>query len=269
MTPIISFLMCYRVNHQLNSGNDIYTFFDSFTQHIPELDHSKFEFIIKIDSDDVIASLVLSDVQRKYKTLNIRFESYDRWSGRATLYLNYAYLFTQRSMSSRFIGFITGDCLITRNFLTEIETLLNDKQANYCIFSSQLDYNQLEHAGNYRVNHHWAGGGLTEPFPIVSVRVIEVVGGMGWQSNIDNWLSLLNVICYHKYGVMLYKRTPLPYIELNPVRQQMLIDEYYGRFNEEMYTSISQKPQNSYYFNLVEQQAQNIYLNMREEKIVK
>jgi hypothetical protein len=76
--------------------------------------------------------LVLSDVQRKYKTLNIRFESYDRWSGRATLYLNYAYLFTQRSMSSRFIGFITGDCLITRNFLTEIETLLNDllHQAN-------------------------------------------------------------------------------------------------------------------------------------------
>ena len=129
--------------------------------------------------------------------------------------------------------------------------------------------NQLEYARRYRVVDHWTKGGLTEPFPIIATKLLEVIGNMGWQSNIDNWLSLINVIFYHTYGKLLYKRTPLPYIELNPIPQKFTEDNYPTNFNADMYTSHSKLPESQYYFNLVEQQVKNIYFDMINEGIIK
>lgn len=264
--------MCYRANHVIDGQNDIVAFFSSFVKHIPEQDHHKFEFIIKLDTDDETA--IECFVSKKllydwYPSLKIRHIVYPRWSGRATLYLNYMTMFSKRNPASRLVGFVTGDCLVVRNFLPELEHHLDDVRRDYFIFSSQLDNQNLEYARRYRIHSHWAKGGLTEPFPIVSARLLEVAGGMGWQSNIDNWLSLLNVVCYHKYNVLLYKKTALPYIEINKIPQKFNEDNYPSHFNEDMYTSISQFPQNHYYFNLVEQQAHNIYLNMKAEGVIK
>lgn len=270
--PLITFLLCYRLNHVPDGDNDIFSFFDSFIKYIPELDHSKFEFIIKLDKDDLAAHKLLIELNTlkiSYPSLNIYFIVYNRWNGRATLYLNYAYMFSKRNPVSQAIGFVTGDCLVTRNFLPELEQALNSREKDYFIFSSQLDEEKLEYSRRYRHVNHWAGGGLTEPFPIVSAHLLEVIGGMGWQSNIDNWLSLLNVICYHKYNFLLYKKTALPYIELNPIPQKLIGDDYDNAFNLDMYTSISKAPENPYYFNLVEQQALNIYLNAKHEGIIK
>lgn len=272
--PIVTMLMCYRANHIINRQNDIVAFFDSFLRHIPEEEHNKFEFIIKLDSDDEygLNQLITKEgdlgLQETFPTLRIRFIIYPRWSGRATLYLNYMTMFSKRNPSSQCVGFATGDSIITRNFLPELEACLQSREKDYFIFSSQLDRERLEYAHRWRVVDWWAKGGLTEPFPIVSCRLLEVIGSMGWQSNIDNWLSLINVICWHRYGFMLYKKTHVPYIEINPIPQTMIEDNYPDKFNTDMYTSISKLPENSYYFNLVEQSALNIYLNMKAEKIL-
>lgn len=268
--PLITFLMCYRANHIINRENDIVAFFDSFLRQITKQDHSKFEFIIKLDSDDEYAIKELFEIglKQEFPTLNIRFIIYPRWSGRATLYLNYMTMFSKRNPSSKCTGFVTGDCLIARNFLPELEICLESKECNYFIFSSQLDMNQLEYVRRYRHVDYWTKGGLTEPFPIIACRLLEVIGSMGWQSNIDNWLSLINVIFYHTYGKLIYKKVSLPYIELNLIPQKMIKDDYLSNFNSDMYTSCSKFPESQYYFNLIEQQVKNIYLNMKAEGLL-
>ena len=255
LAPLITLLMCYRYSG--DAELDIIPFFRSFIFHIPREDWDKFEFIIKVDTDDIEGFTAVHLLRQLYRKLCIRIVKYDRWSGRANLYLNYALMFSKRNTSSKFIGFVTGDSVFVRNFLPD---LLKHEDTHF-IFSSELDNNVLEYAGKYRVNHHWAGGGLTELFPIVTCNIIEICGGMGWQSNIDNWLSLLNVVCYHKHGVMLYRKTAEPYIKLTGLKTEFKpIDT---SFNDDMYVSVSQKPKNQYYFDLVEQQAKNIVLNIK------
>jgi hypothetical protein len=101
---------------------------------------------------------------------------------------------------------------------------------------------------------------LTDTYPIVSTKIFEVIGNCGWQIHIDATCALLNVILYQKYGINLDYLLDSKYLSrMDSVRADKL-NPPQNPFN----TSIP-----SYYYTLIEQQAKNIYLNMKEDGVLK
>ena len=72
---------------------------------------------------------------------------------------------------------------------------------------------------------------------------------------------------YNKYKVTLSKDVG-PWIEFNLNKKpKHLPDHFPSKYNQEMIVSISKQCQVDYYFDLVEQQAKNIYLNMKADGV--
>ena len=89
----------------------------------------------------------------------------------------------------------------------------------------------------------------------------SITSGFGFQSNTDNWISLLNVILYNKYGIDLTK-----IVEVFCLRnEQSDYNICKGEIKYDMLViNAGMFITNSFYFNLIEQQAKNIYLNILE-----
>lgn len=269
--PILSFLVCCRF---CKENNILYKFLDSVERvfNTPE-QRKQIEILIKFDIDDekAIREILEKELLKKYPLI-IRPYFYRRWEGRLTLNLQYMFLFSRKAKTSKYIVFATDDCVVEGNFLPIIEKHLNQP---YCIFTRHSHKKEkLEAAREYKKpkeegGYLWSGAGLTEPFPIVSDRIIECCGNMGWQVNIDNWLSLLNVIMYTKYKVNLMIDLLIPHIGFNPNPIGKQPEYFVGHFNMEMFVSGTKTCENDYYFDLTERQAKNIYLNMKEEGYIR
>jgi hypothetical protein len=268
--PIVSYLICVRTLRGITEKDSLYSLLNSFISQVPEQDWNKVEFLIKFDVDDTVAIVdwVIGDnLRTRFPKLNIRVFAFHRWEGRRSIYLNYWYLFTRRNISSKFIGFLTDDVTFQANPLYHIEKHL-DKE-----------YVMLSHVHNREVLHsikdwelettRWSCGSLTEPYPTVSVKILEICGSMGFQSNIDNWFALINVILYCKYKIDLYYDVP------NVFHRNSFSDMSFNptnflpsKFNEEWLVDDSKPSNDSYYYCLVEKQADNIYLNMKIQGII-
>lgn len=265
-TPLISFLINFRTIKLTNGNNDILSLFDSYMANIKPENRYLAEFIIKFDIDDEFAlhKFILEDTFRnKYKDLIIRPCAFRRWEGRSSIYLTYSYLFSQRNPTSKWIGFLTDDFTFTRDIIEDIKHL--DKK--YTILNTQQTEIALKGIDNWRTNLSWAKSPITECYPIITPDIIEICGGMGWQSNIDNWLGLIGAILYKQYNYNIFNYiTPFYSRNTEDKLSLNLSDNYPAKFNKEMFVDDTTSPKNDYYFNLVEQQAKNIYLNIKENK---
>jgi hypothetical protein len=263
MNPLISFLMPCRTRGEYHQGKDIFSFFDSCVKHL-SAHVDNMEFLIKFDEDDEMAQKeVLSGQLNQYPFI-IRPIMSKRWEGRKCINLFYTYLFQNRNPASKFIGILSDDALVVRDFIPDVIARSNEK---YCIIGDNGGNKKLmnEVGQRWRQLNTWTSGKICTSFPISTANIIEITGNMGWSVNVDGWFGLIALIMYEKYQVDLWRNVEL-YMSLN---WKQIPEERYtpinSTFNDDMYLSISQACKNEYYFTLTEQQAKNIYLNMKYE----
>ena len=265
-SPIISLLMCYRASRDINT---LYNLFDSAIRETENGNLKKIEFLIKFDSDDkrgIKEFLIDDSLIKKHPNLIIRPFIYRRWEGRHSLNLHYMFLFSRRNKSSKFIKFISDDSEFYQDPIPTITPFLND---NYIICSSRPhSIEKLDSITDYRTDNRWISAYLTGPLPLVSSKIIEIIGNTCWGLNTDNWLTLLNLVLYHKYKINIVEAVDFMHL-CGRVFESYGDDIFKSSFNIDMLVSVNNLPKNLYYFDLVEQQAKNIYLNMKEDGLIK
>ena len=222
-------------------------------------DDTNCEVLIKYDSDD--------DLQPDEKYFSkfpftVKKFVWSRGEGRHSFHLDHFYLFSQRNLDSRFILLCADDFTFTKkNFIDDILKI----EEEYCFVGPrrprvELYKDRWKQPAIMEVWKHNEGVSL----PCVSARCIEVLQNYGWQCNGDNWLTLLTILMYEKFGMDLWKTVPSFY-DRNPTDG----GSGYGESYNNMEMDGSRNPQNPYYFHLVEQQAKNLYLNIVADKLIK
>lgn len=256
---LVSFLMPCR--NKGNGPRTIYDFLNSVMDIIPKEDLSKMEFLIKFDTDDSKQTF------EKYP-LKIKTFVFNRWEGYNTLYLIYQYLFSKRDQNSRFVIHASDDSVIkpeARYFLQDLEKI-KDKYSIINAVEIPHTIEKLEKVRNYRnTSNLWATGFLTEPYPVISTRIIEIMGNFGWQPCADATFALLNIIMYAKYGINLVQTFNYRHIDRidNPIKSR---EVFKSDFNEDMKINDSEKSTNDYIYVLTERQVDSIYFNMKYEQ---
>tara|TARA_R110000824_G_scaffold30225_2_gene99740 strand:+ start:3070 stop:3852 length:783 start_codon:yes stop_codon:yes gene_type:complete len=217
------------------------------------------EVLIKYDSDD---ELQLDESYFSKFSFSVKKFVWSRGEGRHSFHLDHFYLFSQRNLKSRFILLCADDFTFTKkNFIDDI---LNNEE-EYCFVGPHRPRVEL-YKGCWRqpsvmeVWKHNEGVSL----PCVSARCIEVLQNYGWQCNGDNWITLLTILMYEKFGIDMWKTIPSFYTR-NPTDGA----SGYGKSYNNMEMDGSRNPENPYYFKLVEQQAKNLYLNIIADKLIK
>lgn len=273
---LLSVLVCCRMTRGIGGPTDILKLISSIFQYWSPLSQSKTEILIKFDLDDELAIHEVLEKNMLEKIVTdfgspsppkLRYFIYGRWEGKKTFNYHYQYLFSQRNPKSKFITFATDDSFYQKDLLHVLNIPISkygvDKPKIFirsCMITQIL--NSITDYRNPEELRKWASGELTDPFPIVSSNIIEWCGNMGWGQNIDNWLSLLGVVVYKKYGINLLEDLPIS-IERKTDERPGLEARNYSQFNKEMFVDDTTFPQNQYYFDLVEQQAKNLYLNIK------
>lgn len=271
---LLSVLICCRMTRGIGGPTDILTFLSSVFQKWSPPSQAKTEFLIKLDLDDDIAIKELFLAKRIEKMIRefnsptpptIRYFIYGRWEGKKTFNYYYQYLFSQKHPLSEFITFATDDSFYTNDLVNKFNTI---KKKKYNIFITSEDYinilNSIEDYTDPSELRKWASGELTNPYPIVSSKIIEICGGMGWQQNIDNWITLLGVILYKKHDINLFQLFP-HCISRKTDERPGLEAPNYSTFNKEMFVDDTTFPENNNYFKLIETQAKNLYLNIKNQ----
>ena len=221
------------------------------------------EVLIKYDDDDDLKPDKSEFINYPF---DVKLFSWNRGEGRFSLQFDYTILLTELNPISKVIVNISDDFIITRpGFIID---LLNDVELReYFVMGGKFievdnDNPNINEIINWRSNQ---SGWITYANPLVASRkLIEVLGGFGFQSNTDNWISLLCQILRYKYNIILdigrtevfFKRS-----EQNEFHKSGRLTDKVPKDNK-LYADCHVSVKNSQYFDLVEQQAKNVYLNI-------
>ena len=93
----------------------------------------------------------------------------------------------------------------------------------------------------------------------MSTKLITILGGFGFQPNTDNWTQLLHVILIQKYNINISKKVEV-YYERSTSQTDWLNKKEYSIIRTHDFTNYNKE----FYFDFVEQQSKNIYLNLLE-----
>ena len=186
---------------------------------------------------------------------------WSRGEGRHSFHLDHFYLFSQRNPNSRFALLCADDFTFMKdNFIDDILCIKEE----YCFVGPNRPRVELYKGcwKNPQVMEVWKHNeGVS--LPCFSVRCIEVLQNYGWQCNGDNWQTLLHILMYEKFGLDMWKTVP-SFFTRNPTDGS----SGYGESFNNMEMDGSKNPENKYYFDLVEQQAKNLYLNIIADKLI-
>ena len=217
------------------------------------------EVLVKYDSDDD-----LQPDQTYFDKFPFKVKKFvwSRGEGRHGFHFDHFYLFSQRNPKSTFVLLCADDfTFIKKGFVDDIISIKDE----YCFVGPRRPRSEL-YKGRWReprvmeVWKHNEGVSL----PCFSVRCIEVLQNYGWQCNGDNWKTLLHILMYENYGLDLWKTVP-NFFTRNPT----MGNSGYGDSFNNMEMDGSKNPTNTYYYDLVSQQAKNLYLNIISEKLIK
>ena len=206
------------------------------------------EVLIKYDYDD--------DEKPKDKEFNYPFNiktfTWDRYDGRYSLHIDYQYLFMEIDERSKLVINIADDFYFTRtNIFNELLSITDD----YLIIFSH-DHKEAENDINYRIKKKFFSDC---ELMVMSTKLITILGGFGFQPNTDNWTQLLHVILIQKYNINISKKVEVFYerctsqSDWSDKKECSIIRTY-------DFTNYNKK----FYFDLIEQQSKNIYLNLLE-----
>lgn len=260
-----------------NPDSNIAACFDSIIATSSQEELEQIEVLIKYDDDD---DLRPSDDYFYSLPFLIKTVTYNRGAGRAYLQHFYEYLFTLKEPSSRFVMCMTDDYLFTRPHW--ISDVLSFKKDYVSVGSGSCSREPgpwhskprppIETI-NYNNINSWKCifGNATQCF---SVRLIEVCQNYGWQASTDAWAHLLAMMCYQDYGVQIFEyidaftdRTEKNGAYIGQKHDKIFLDGFDHSYNLMQQTGIK-NCQNLYWFDLVRQQAKNIYLNIKEDGLL-
>ena len=257
---MISFLVMCRFRQGYLANPKIINLFsvlDKAVEDIPEKYYNQIEFLIKFDSDDQVAIERIKGL-KKYPFV-IKPIFYGRWEGLQTAHYHFTHLFSKRNPSYKFVGTFADDSIFYKPNIDEMFSILN-KSNEYTILSGNPRIPEtIDKAKDYRGTPAGWVYWMEYSFPIVSAKIYEICGGLGWQLNTCNFVTLLGVILYAKYNLNIFKSMGAFIMRKN--RKLHDTFDINNTFNLDM-AAKSDKIKNPYYFDLVEQQAKNIYLNM-------
>lgn len=226
------------------------------------------EFILKFDNDDtehIDPSIFLSYPFR------IKYVTYERGEGRHDIHNVLNYLFSLRDMKSRFFLNMADDFIFTRPFIQEVL----DNNNEYAIIGGARCPRRGEYIApnlnsNFRDVHSFISG-VAEYCPIISTKVVEVVQNIGWQSSIDIWAVMLAIALNNLYNINIWHDMVSFYGRNDGSKpgNPDIKDAHAARYvYNDMEWSAYGPTKNTYFYDLVAQQAKNIYLNMKEDNII-
>jgi hypothetical protein len=247
---LISVIFCSRIKD--NPDSNVKQLLDSAAAHVRADERDKIEFLIKFDDDDDQRP---ADSFFAGYPFSVRTFVWGRGEGRHHLHHAQEYLFAQRDRRSRFLVMTADDFFFTRTgFVSDILSVKDE----FCILGPKRPGIEAW-AGTYQTEkaiRQWVVS-FGDFSPVISARLIEVCQNFGWQSNVDSWLMGLSVALYDLYAVAIwrtiepfYERTGGPGLGDTPTYNNMELTGTHG-------------PDNRYWFELVQRQARNLYLNMR------
>lgn len=242
---MVSIILSSRVKK--NPDSDIHKLLTSIQFCGGNVDNC--EVLIKYDSDDDEKP---KDDEFNYP-FNIRTFIWNRYDGRYSLHMDYQYLFTQIDKRSKLVINISDDFyFIRKNIFDELLSITNDYSIIFC-----HDHTEAENDTNYRINKKFFNDC---EIMVMSVKLITILGGFGFQPNTDNWTQLLHVILLQKYGINISKKVELFY-ERNRSQNDWSDKKEYSTIRAYDFTNYNKE----FYFDLIEQQSKNIYLNLKDK----
>jgi hypothetical protein len=246
---MISYILCSRVKNNIDSAIELWL--DSLVACGGNAENS--EVIVKYDSDDDHAPP--QEFFNKYP-FEVKKFVWSQGEGRHAFHLDHPYLFAQHNPRATHILIAADDFTYTRpGFMNDILAIKDQ----YCIIGVNRPRMEF-YSGKWTLKPYmdiWKHneGICAAIFP---VKTVEVLQNFGWQCNVDNWVTLLCILMYEKYGLDIWKGVA-PFFQRNPQEGTSGFTPTYN--NMEM--DGIRNPENRYYFNLVEQQVKNLYLNIK------
>jgi len=263
--------ICLPSRRNGNLSSNLERFINNIDSICSEKEKEKIEIIIKFDSDDSIPDFI--------KTNNflfpIKYVQYNRCEGRWDYHSFLNYLITLRNDKSKCCINMADDFIIRKPFVDKILQIFEEKP--FSIVGGAWsdwggDFTNLNINAPYQNRYAW------EKFigaycPIVGEKILKSVISFGLSPSVDAWAVALALVTYQNYGVNIWQDLECFYYR----------DEAYDKGNligttPEHHKAI--KPyntldmmnfRNSYnqkFWEIVNCQAKNIVLNMKDEKAI-
>lgn len=206
------------------------------------------EVLIKYDCDDDEKP---KDEEFNYP-FNIKTFTWNRYDGRYSLHIDYQYLFLEIDKRSKLVINIADDFYFTRtSIFNELLSITDDYTIIFC-----HDHKESENDIDYRLYKKFFNDC---ELMVMSTKLITILGGFGFQPNTDNWTQLLHVILIQKYNINISKKVEV-YYERSTSQTDWLNKKEYSIIRTYDFTKYNKE----FYFDFVEQQSKNIYLNLLE-----
>jgi hypothetical protein len=243
-----------------NPDSNIKNLLDSAVCTVDPSDYSKVEFLIKYDWDD--SQRPPADFFHQYPFV-CKVILYERGEGRHHTHHTCEYLFANRNPSFKWVMNMADDFHFTRkDWLKDIEAIQDEYMVvGYTRPTFEINGVNDVYRKCFPINFDYDNG-IGGYCPLLTAKLVEVAQNWGWQPNPDAWVVLLQATLYRKYRFLLWKQIPQFYQR----------NGSYGtgdtptRPGEDIYNNMiisgSRLPRNKYLFNLIDQQARNIYLNI-------
>lgn len=244
--------MLYRGRYETDKS--LAELFKSLKDNLPK---GSFELLVRIDDDDLYGKCTFKQLIHEYPTLNVRYFIHHRWEGRWSINYDYLYLFTHKNKDTKWIGFLTDDCVVTRDVTLD----LDEKYHIMGDLKSEVTEEKMSLIENYK-DIKWLTPDYICAYPLMSSYLAKIMCNMGYQVNIDSTLALISAILYKKYKIIISKHIP-EFILRNNVDRS---DDWGNRFNRRLIITDTDMPNDELFFELMEQQVHNIYLNLMEKK---
>jgi hypothetical protein len=255
---MLSVILSSRVKNNLDTN--VKQLLDSVVLCVSEEDYDKIELIIKYDADDDCRPP--DSFFDAYPFVIKRFV-YERGEGRHYNHHYSEYGFANRNTSFKWAMSVADDFFfIRKDFLKDLAAIQDEYMVvGFTRPTFEINAVKKIYDENFPYNFDHENG-VGEYCPCLTANLVEICQNMGWQSNIDAWVVLLETKLFEKYGFLLwkqiepfYKRTGSYGLGDTPVRKGA------GLYNNMSITG-AVIPKNKYLFKLIEQQATNVYLNI-------
>ncbi len=262
---MISLLVCSRI-----SGNEnwsLLNLLESIKRR--RSNHKKFEVLVTFDSDDKRVSKVLPKLDTY--PVKIKHIIEPRGRGYVDLHVFYDRLFSQVDERSVVIGAMADDFEIIQDGWDEIIlSKANTFQDQIFIVhgrphppTSREKYNEQKFYLDFDINNleelH-----IIDEAPLWSRRLLNVCGGFGHLSFTDAWTLCLEYFLFHRFGInrTIFLEQPIVHRKTKEkVDQQIALRWWTDRADNFAFA------RSGFYKTLIEQQALNIYCNIKMSEL--
>jgi hypothetical protein len=269
---MISILVPSRVKN--NPDSDLNLFLTSLQKSLDPEYYDLVEVIFKFDSDDTLVPPKSFFDRFPFVIKSCTFSPCDRRAS-IDIFINYA--FTLRNQNFKFVLNAADDWVFMRkNWILDYFDL-----PKYAVVDSAAESLRKHNFDTWEIEKLFKGetspnlyypirSMIGEYVPSLTANLIEICGNFGYQASVDMWATLLPGFVYKLHGLNIFHKIE-PYCRRGATGKAPLIasqarnDPFGGNGYNLMEDSGNRPCLNLYFYNLVAQQAKNIYLNIKAD----